>query len=377
MVAIQGSSAAQPASSISLLSIAEEFKNQPNQTKLIQWFQASTGSEKQAQFALLWRKGETDGEIDFVDVFRSYKGLPHQKVALEWLGEASHPKTLAGLAKMWRGAIASESPLIQAAREFRNDPQQIKLVKWFQDSTGSEKQREFALMWRDGEDAGPIDFVQVFRFYQGLPHQNAALQWLQHASQPPTLDGFIRMWRQVPVPPAGIQLPVPFYLQTDNRYEPMRTCNTSSCAMVARFLGASIKTDDEYYQVVRKYGDTTYHDVQTKALKHVGVRSTWHMNLDFDDLDQSLEAGLPIVIAILHRGSLQSPTGGHIIVVIGNTATKDYICHDPFGSLMDPGGAYTGDPNNGRSVVYPRYVLTRRWLTNGEKSGWGRLFQKN
>lgn len=374
---IQGSSTLQSASAISLISMAEVFKNQPNEIRLIRWFQASTGHEKQIQFALLWRGDEVDTKIDFVEAFRSYQGLPHQKVALEWLAEATHPKTLAGLAKMWQGAIASESSLIQAVREFRDHSQQLKLIRWFQASTGAEKQREFALMWRDGQKDAPIDFVQVFRFYRGLPHQNAALQWLQQASQPQTLEGFIRMWRQIPSTPSRIHLQVPFYLQTDNRYEPMRTCNTSSCAMVARFLGATIETDDEYYQIVRKYGDTTDHGAQTKALNEIGIRSTWHTNLGFEDLDRSLQAELPVVIGILHRGSLQSPTGGHMLVVIGSTESKDYICHDPFGSLMDPGGGYTGDPNNGRYVVYPRYILTHRWLVDGEKTGWGRLFYRS
>ncbi|MBF2080248.1 MAG: C39 family peptidase [Synechococcales cyanobacterium T60_A2020_003] len=185
------------------------------------------------------------------------------------------------------------------------------------------------------------------------------------------------MWKHVPPLRGSITLPVPFYLQTDNRYEPMRTCNTSSCAMVARFLGASITTDDEYYQIVRQYGDTTDHGAQTQALNHIGIRSTWHTNLGFEQLDQSLEAGLPIVIGILHRGSLQSPTGGHMVVVIGRTESRDYICHDPFGSLLDPGGGYTGDPRNGKQVIYPRYVLTHRWTPDGDQSGWGRLFYGN
>lgn len=260
---------------------------------------------------MMWRNGEDRGDIDFVNVFRSYRRMPHQKIALEWLAEASHPKTLSGLLKMWTGAIATEITLLDTIQDFRECPEQVKLIRWLQVSTGEQKQREFALMWRDGQSDAPIDFVQVFRFYQKLPHQNAAINWLQQASQADTVRGFLQMWKHVPPLRGSITLPVPFYLQTDNRYKPMRTCNTSSCAMVARFLGASITTDDEYYQIVRQYGDTTDHGAQTQALNHIGIRSTWHTNLGFEQLDQSLEAGLPIVIGILHRGSLQSPTGAY------------------------------------------------------------------
>lgn len=273
--------------------------------------------------------------------------------------------------------VSPSCDLIAMAKAFRNDPQQIKLVQWFQASTGQEKQNQFALMWRDGEDKGAIDFVQVFRYYQGMPHQNAALKWLQQSSQPKTLQGLAQMWGAIPSMPKQIRLSVPYYEQTDNRYEPMRTCNTSSCAMVAKYLGAKISGDDQYYQVVRKYGDTTDHGAQTKALAEINIKSTWNTNLGFDELDQSLANGLPIVIGILHRGTLQTPTGGHMIVVIGTTSNHDYICHDPFGSLLDPNGGYTGNVENGNGVVYPRYVLNRRWLTDGDQTGWGRLFYGN
>lgn len=272
---------------------------------------------------------------------------------------------------------AVQISLVSIANEYRNDPQQNKLVRWLQSSTGAQKQAEFAMMWRDSDDASAIDFVQVFQSYKAMPHQNAALKWLQESSQPQTLEGFFRMWQdwtKAASKGTPVRLKVPYYQQVDNKYEPMRTCNTSSCAMVARFLGAKISGDDAYYGIVRKYGDTTDHGAQTRALAEVGILSSWHTNLGYADLDKSLEAGLPIVIGILHRGSLNSPTGGHMIVVIGRSGQKDYICHDPFGSLLDAGGGYTGSVNNGNAVIYPRYILNRRWLPEGSNSGWGRLF---
>jgi hypothetical protein len=274
----------------------------------------------------------------------------------------------------------SSLDFIAVAKEFHNEPQQIKLVRWLQASTGQQKQMEFALMWRGGEDKGAIDFAQVFQYYQGLPHQNAALNWLQQSTQPQTLNGFFKLWRewnQTKPQSQDLRLRVPYYQQTDNKFEPMRTCNTSSCAMVAKYLGAKISGDDEYYQIVRRYGDTTDHTAQTKALAAIGIKSTWNTNLGFDALDKSLQAGLPIVIGVLHRGPLNQPYGGHMVVVIGLTAKRDYICHDPFGSLLDPGGGYTGSVQHGNGVVYPRYVLNSRWLPDGDQSGWGRLFYGN
>ncbi|HIK53229.1 MAG TPA: C39 family peptidase, partial [Oscillatoriales cyanobacterium M59_W2019_021] len=178
-----------------------------------------------------------------------------------------------------------------------------------------------------------------------------------------------------PLPPANngeIKLPVPYWSQRDNMEQPFRTCNTSSCAMVAKFLGANISGDDDYFQYVIKYGDTTDHGAQTQALAEIGIQSTWNTDLDFEDLDKSLESGLPIVIGILHRGPIEAPSGGHMLVVIGRNANGDYIVNDPFGSVLD---GYASE--DGEGLLYPRDMLVRRWTADGAKTGWGRLFYGN
>jgi predicted chitinase len=170
--------------------------------------------------------------------------------------------------------------------------------------------------------------------------------------------------------PAGA-LPVPCWLQTDNKVDPDRTCNTSSQAMVAKFLGAKISSDDEYFQIVSKYGDTTSHEAQTSALNQLGIKSQWRTNLDFKDLDSSLARGKPVSIGIAHRGSEDAPTGGHILVVIGKNPSGDYIVNDPYGSLND---GYKSDPKSGCGAVYKRSSLEKRWKLGGSNSGWGRIF---
>lgn len=171
----------------------------------------------------------------------------------------------------------------------------------------------------------------------------------------------------------AIKLPVLYFSQLDNQEQAHRTCNTSSCAMVAKYLGAKISGDDEYFQkYVTKYGDTTDHNVQGDALTEIGIQSTWHIDLDFEDLNKSLASGLPIVIGILHRGSLEAPTGGHMIVVVGRTASGDYVIHDPYGDLMTD---YQNQ--NGENVIYSRHVLSCRWLEGSKANGWGRLFYGN
>lgn len=170
----------------------------------------------------------------------------------------------------------------------------------------------------------------------------------------------------------AIQLPVPFFSQRDNMEQPYRTCNTSSCAMVAKFLGANISRDDDYFQYVIKYGDTTDHSAQTQALAELRIQSTWNTTLDFDDLDKSLASGLPAVIGILHHGPPSAPSGGHMIVAIGRNADGDYIINDPFGNLLD---GYVSEDGGG--LTYSRQELSCRWTADGPKTGWGRLFYGN
>ncbi|WP_445247637.1 DUF4231 domain-containing protein [Microcoleus sp. OTE_8_concoct_300] len=178
-----------------------------------------------------------------------------------------------------------------------------------------------------------------------------------------------------PAPAASngaIQLPVPFFSQRDNMEQAEGTCNTSSCAMVAKFLGANISGDDDYFQYVIKYGDTTDHSAQTQALAELRIQSTWNTNLDFDDLDKSLASRLPAVISILHHGPPSAPSGGHMIVAIGRNADGDYIINDLFGNLLD---GYVS--KNGDGLTYSRQELSRRWTADGPKTGWGRLFYGN
>lgn len=163
-------------------------------------------------------------------------------------------------------------------------------------------------------------------------------------------------------------LAVPYFSQRDNFTQSWRTCNSSSCAMVARFFGAAIANDDEYLRKVLALGDTTDHDVQTRVLQSYGIQSSFHQNLDYDDIDRSLDRNKPVVLGILHRGPITNPSGGHMIVAIGRY-DAGYICHDPYGSVND---GYTG--GSGRSVRYSKAMLDSRWLQHRRNNGWGRIF---
>lgn len=224
-----------------------------------------------------------------------------------------------------------------------------------------------------------IDLHNFFKYYDDKnPNHVAAVQWLEDNLPAEFMDDADTDWVSIyrKKAPQTQKVPevldVPYFNQVDNYRDAHRTCNSSSCAMVLAFLKpGSIKGDDEYVQKVFAIGDTTDHAVQTKVLAGYGVKSHFSYNLTFADLDKQLALGKPVVIGILHRGSLSNPTGGHMCVVIGRTPDgSGYYINDPYGSLNDN---YTGAVTNGKKTIYTKAVLKHRWCPGGN-DGWGRIF---
>jgi uncharacterized protein YvpB len=222
---------------------------------------------------------------------------------------------------------------------------------------------------------GTVDLHKFFEFFSGRNANHVAGVELLQNSLPKELlldtADWVEKYREKPTIPNV--LPVPYYNQVDNYRDAHRTCNSSACAMCLEYFkpGTLVgsKGDDAYVKKVFAIGDTTDHSVQTKVLSSYGIKSHFSYNLSFADLDRELAAGKPVIIGILHRGSLSNPTGGHMVVVIGKRGS-DYIINDPYGTLND---GYTSAVANGKQTVYTKGVLQRRWCPGGN-DGWGRIF---
>jgi len=225
-----------------------------------------------------------------------------------------------------------------------------------------------------------IDLHNFFKHYdEKNPKHVAGVEQLEKDLTDSLLiddtSNWVRIYRTKPSKPVNPSiLDVPYYPQTDNYTNAERTCNSSACAMCLEYFKPGTlkgaQGDDAYIRKVFAIGDTTDHSVQTKVLASYGIQSSFSYNLSFADLDKSLSAGKPVVIGILHRGSLSYPTGGHMVVVIGKTQNGDYVVNDPYGSLND---GYTGDVYNGKGAIYKKSDLSARWCPNGN-DGWGRIF---
>jgi lysozyme len=214
------------------------------------------------------------------------------------------------------------------------------------------------------------------RQYPGERHQRVFLQarpdaewwfWPDHfkvindaetQETPPKLDG-------------EIKLVVPYFSQRDNAKDPLRTCFSSSCAMLLAALDPdAIESDDEYINEVYKYGDTTEASAQLKALKHFGVDATFVQNWNWAKVESQLRRGVPVPIGVLHKGPVSNPTGGgHWLVVVGVTADGSKLwVHDPFGEMDLVNGGYPS--TDGKYRLYSKKNLGSRWMVEGEGSGW-------
>lgn len=171
--------------------------------------------------------------------------------------------------------------------------------------------------------------------------------------------------------PVPLVLSAPYYSQRDNQKDPMRTCFSSSCAMLLKFLKpSSISGDDQYIQTVYKYGDTTSASAQISALASYDLKAEFRQDFGWSDIDSQLVRGIPVPIGILHHGPVSKPTGGgHWIVIIGrNEDNTRYVVNDPFGELDLVNGGYVS--TNGKGLLYSKKNLGPRFLVEGPGSGW-------
>lgn len=182
---------------------------------------------------------------------------------------------------------------------------------------------------------------------------------------------------------SGKTLKVKYFSQRDSATaHANRMCFSSSCAMMADYLKPNAiqvaEQEDDFYMknYVFRYGDTTNPDAQIKALRDLGINAQFRKNLTQADLEAQINKGIPVPIGILHHGPVSAPTGGgHWIVVIGfDKKTGQYVVHDPYGELDLISGGYWGS-TNGANQRYSFARLNKRWMVEGNGSGWGIIAQ--
>ena len=225
-----------------------------------------------------------------------------------------------------------------------------------------------------------VNLDDFFRFYRGLPHQQAAVRQLQEA-MPASLLKPDATWVQTyraagkqpdPVPHTN-PLRVPYYSQRDSTTKhAMRMCFSSSCAMLLEALKPGTlpgpNGDDAYLGRVLRYGDTTEATAQLRALQSYGIEASFTKAATWRTVEQQIDKGIPVPLGFLHHGPVSKPGGGgHWLCAIGYAADA-LIVHDPIGQIDLERGSIVN--NWGARLRYSRKNFGPRWMVEGPGSGW-------
>jgi uncharacterized protein YvpB len=189
--------------------------------------------------------------------------------------------------------------------------------------------------------------------------------------------------------PNEVKLSVKYYNQIDNSTNLFgtgyRQCNLTTCAMTLNFLlqrygqknldklaeeGGFKEGESVYAKALKPFGDTIYHDAQTKALKQFKVESYFSLTLSLGDVIETLATFTPVPVGVSYKSS------GHIILLVGyNLEQKVFYVHDPYGVRAGSSNVYHDiGSNKGAFDVYSFETFERIWGDKGnDESGWGRI----
>lgn len=207
-------------------------------------------------------------------------------------------------------------------------------------------------------------------YYEKQQHQTDAWDWLQGKIPADVLEQFAVKYREeIKLSAKQNPLPVIYMSQRDNYRDASRTCFSSSCAMLLKFLKpGAIKNDDDYIKVVFSRGDTTEGSVQIAALKEFGVTAKFVTNGNRELIKKQIDAGKPVPAGFLHHGTPSNPTGGgHWLCIIGYDNTG-YWVNDPWGEADLLSGTYSN--TNGAKLHYSYKNFEPRWMADGPNTGW-------
>ena len=358
--------------------------------------------------------------IKLADAAKFDNELPHQVEAWNWLQGTLSPDTLETFASKYRTAPATAEDyantwdgVIKASKKAGVKYPEVVAAQWALESGWgkhtSGKNNYFGLKgsgtststqeFINGQwitiTAAFIDFPDLYtcieylvtRWYKdykihkgvnrATSRNNCAELLVKegYATDPDYATKLIQIMDQRLQTPGGNSstkqnpLPVIYMSQRDNYRDASRTCFSSSCAMMLKFLKPnSIKGDDDYLRTVFSFGDSTNSNAQLSALKHYGLTAKFVTNGSRDLIKKQIDLGKPVPTGFLHHGSVKNPVGGgHYLCIIGYNS-EGYWVHDPWGNCNLIDGTY--DSTNGKKLHYSYKNFEPRWLVEGPKSGW-------
>lgn len=164
------------------------------------------------------------------------------------------------------------------------------------------------------------------------------------------------------------QLRVRYFSQRDNVYDPSRTCNVTSVAMVLDYYGIRPKEpkeqlEDELYKLMSAKGmNTLLHSDLVKVMGIYGVESKFSTVTPFQEIRKSIDKGNPVIF------SGRFTPSGHIVVITGySDVHSEWIVNDPWGDW------YSKYNNRNGSNVRYKFEDLISISDNSNKGAWAHL----
>jgi hypothetical protein len=362
--------------------------------------------------------------IRLIDLFRYYKGLPHQNAAILELEQRLLKADPSAFNRdqdwygTWSSAVPAKTPfknawdgVYESAKAAGAKYPECVAAQWALESGwGKHTSGENNFFGLKGSGTGAVtkefidgQWVTITDEFIDFPSGGACIEYLVnhwykdyknhhgvnrakdrdecaqllvkegYATDPGYAKKLIRIMNENCKPAATSEriLDVPYEYQLDNASGTgYRECFSSTCAMIARYHG-QIDSDDEYNTIRGRFGDTTNPHAQIDTLRSLGFDARFVTKCNSTFLENEINAGRPVAVGWLHKGTIQSPSGGgHWSCCIGYTK-DDFVFNDPNGEAdMVNGGYVNNSAAAGRGVHYSRKNWLRRWEVDGANTGW-------
>jgi uncharacterized protein YvpB len=258
--------------------------------------------------------------ILLINAKKYYKELPHQKEAVEYLGNL-----LLNTPAKQRLSLKTKTDWIKS---------DDKWLEWLQNQISSNTLEKFASIWRQDVKAENAE-----------PH-------------PPSDKVIEQARKQV------------YYIQLDNNRKPYSVCNSVAHAMLLKYmLPKALPNDRNADQVyVNKVlsgafgrkgyrNPSIYWDVQSNGMKYYGLNTRINTSHDRPALESQVSKGIPTPVNISYKSS------GHVICLVGVDATH-FDVFDPYGEMDYVSGRYIRYTNvefNSGKYRVSKAGFYRRW----------------
>jgi hypothetical protein len=368
---------------INLLDAVEHFKNLPHQVDAFIWLDKNLTNDQKKEFASLYREEKNNVKETTINNWSGILGAARKAgakfpevVAAQWALESGYGKHTSGKNNFF-GLKGTGSSV--GTKEFIDD-KWIEITDSFIDFPTIQSCVQYLVdRW-----------YKDYKNFKGVNRANTRnecanlLVTERYATDPDYATKLIQIMDRelstAPSAPGVIKeriLNVPYFYQLDNLSNTgYRECFSSSCAMIAAFYD-KVKTDDEYNDIRKKYGDTTNSTTQLNTLRALGLKAKFITNGNAALIENEIRNGRPIAVGWLHYGTTFKPTGGgHWSVIRGFNPTH-FVHGDPYGEANIVSGGYVSTkPKAGDGIRYSRKNWLRRWEIDGPNTGWAILVNK-